>query len=394
MQLLEGGADAIADFLDFLPLFVETTDTIRARIDADVNAGVDPIDPAFVDTTEGGIYFDLTQPILLEIERLWDALSAEVPAVMFPAFAWGDYLDEWGVTTNVPRKAAVAATGTVTFTGTVGGLIGTGTVVSPLQTDPDAAPPQFATTASAVIGGGGTVDVPVVATAAGSKGNVAAGTITQLLSPNGNIAAVTNVTATSGGQEVETDDAYRERILLEFSQAQGAGNQADYLRWALAYPGVGHATVQPIWSGAGTVRVIVTDASNNPVAGGVVAGLQAELDPTPGAGAGLAPIGAIVTVATPTLVAINTSATVTFDAGYSLDGAAGTVATRAAITAAIADYINSLNPGQTVYLRHVEARFFAVKGVLDVSSLLLNGAASNVTIGGLQVADMGTVALV
>lgn len=373
---------------------METTDTIRARIDADVNAGVDPIDPAFVDTTEGGLYFDLTQPIVLEIERLWDALSAEVPAVMFPAFAWGDYLDEWGVTTNVPRKAAVAAAGTVTFTGAIGTLIGTGTVVSPLQTDPDAAPPNFATTTSAVIGGGGTVDVPIAATTPGSKGNVAAGTITLLLSPNGGIAAVTNATATSGGQEVETDDSYRERILLEFSQAQGAGNQADYLRWALAYPGVGHATVQPIWSGAGTVRVIVTDVDNNPTAGAVVTGLQAQLDPTPGAGAGLAPIGAIVTVATPTLVAVNTSATVTFDAGYSLDGTAGTVATRTAITAAIADYVNSLNPGQTVYLRHVESRFFAVKGVLDVSSLLLNGAASNVTIGGLQVADMGTVTLV
>jgi uncharacterized phage protein gp47/JayE len=79
--------------------------------------------------------------------------------------------------------------------------------------------------------------------------------------------------------------------------------------------------------------------------------------------------------------------------GYSLDGTAGTVATRAAITQAIADYVGSLAPGDTVYLRHVEARFFAVQGVLDVTSLLLNGAASNVTIGGLQVADLGTVTL-
>jgi uncharacterized phage protein gp47/JayE len=383
----------LADFLDFLPLFTETTDTIRARIDADMNAGVDPSDPNFADTTEGGIYFDITQTIILEIERIWDALAAEVPAVMFPAYTWGDYLDEWGITVNVPRKAAVAATGTVTFTGTAGTLIATGTTVSPLQTDPDVAPPSFVTASSAVIGVGGTVDVPIVAATPGVIGNVAAGTITLLLSPNAGLTALTNAAAMSGGEEVETDDAYRERILLEFSQSPGAGNQADYLRWALAYPGVGNATVQPVWAGAGTVRVIVTDADNNPVSGAVVSGLQALLDPTPGQGAGLAPIGAIVTVATPTPVTINISATVVHASGYSLDGTAGTVATRAAITQAIADYVGSLAPGDTVYLRHVEARFFAVQGVLDVTSLLLNGAASNVTIGGLQVADLGTVTL-
>jgi uncharacterized phage protein gp47/JayE len=383
----------MAEFLEFLPLFAESTDSIRARIDADVNAGVAPTDPDFIDTTEGGIYFDLTQPVILEIERLWDALAAEVPAVMFPAFAFGDYLDEWGVTVNLARKDAVAATGTVTFTGTPGTLIATGTTVSPLQTDPDVDPPTFATTQSATIGGGGTVDVPIQAVETGVAGNVAAGTITQLLSANAGIAAVTNASATSGGAEVESDDDYRERILLEFSQAPGAGNASDYERWALAYPGVGHATVQPVWNGPGTVRVIVTDENNNPVSTTVVSGLQALLDPVAGQGAGLAPIGAVVTVATPTTVTVNVSATVTHASGYSLDGTAGTIATRAAITAAISEYIDNLNPDDDVYLRHVEARFFAVTGVLDVSSLLLNGAASNVVISGLQVAQLGTVTL-
>jgi hypothetical protein len=79
----------VPEFIDFLPLYVETTDTIRARIDADVNAGVDPSDPAFVDTTEGGMFYDASQPIILEIERLWDALSAEVPARRpLPRRAW------------------------------------------------------------------------------------------------------------------------------------------------------------------------------------------------------------------------------------------------------------------------------------------------------------------
>lgn len=312
---------------------------------------------------------------------------------MFPAFAWGVYLDEWGVTVAVERKEAVQATGEVTFTGLNGTLIATGTQVSPPQTDPDVAPPIFETTGSGSIGVGGTIILPIRAVEPGSGANVASGTITLLVSPVAGVTALTNVAATSGGAEVETDEAYRERILLEIAQPAGAGNQADYQRWALAYPGVGHATVQALWNGAGTVRVIVTDPDNNPVSPTVVAGLQADLDPVAQQGAGRAPIGALVTVAAPTSLTVNISATVTFKTGYSLDGTAGTVPTRSVIVTAIKQYIDNLGPDDDVIFNHVEARFFAVEGVFDVSSLLLNGVATNVGVASLQVAETGTVTL-
>lgn len=379
--------------LDFVPLFVEDVDSIRARIDADANAGLDPTDPAFIDTTEGGMYFDTTAPIVLELDRLWDAVGTEYPAAAFVGWAFGPYLDYHGATVSTPRKDAVAATGTVTFTGTVGALIATNTEVSTLQTDPDAPPPVFVTVADATIPGGGAVNVAVAAAAPGAAGNVAAGTVVQLVSPNAGISAVTNAAAITGGLEVETDAAYRTRILLKWAAPQGGGNVKNYESWALDEPGVGYVTVQPNWAGAGTVRVIVADPSNNPTPGAVVTSLQARLDPVAGQGAGQAPIGAVVTVATITNVTVAVSAVVTFASGYSLDGAGGTVATRAAIVASIRDYIDSLNPGTTVYIRHVEARFFSVPGVLDVTSLLLNGAGTNIVLTGLQSAELGTVTL-
>jgi uncharacterized phage protein gp47/JayE len=386
--------------LDFLPLFRETVDTVRARVDADMNAGVDPTDPAFIDTTEGGIAYDLTQPVVIEIVRLYDALATEYPAAATPLFAFGTYLDYWGDVVDVPRKDATFATGVVRFTGTIGRLVATGTQVSTLQTDPNVDPPEFAVTGpGGVIPAGGFIDLPVQAVRSGTEGNVAAGTVVVLETPNADIAAVTNLAAITAGTEVETDDSYSDRILLEFSQPPGAGNQADYIRWALAYPGIGHATVQPLWNGAGTVRVIVTDDDNNPVSGVIVSGLQALLDPVPQQGAGQAPIGALVTVATPTPVTINVSATVTFEGGYSLDGTGGTVAVRQAIVDAITDYVNGLGPGQEVVFRHLEARFFQVQGVHDVSNLLINGVGQagagggNQPITGLQVADIGTVTL-
>lgn len=383
----------MAELLDFLPLFTEDAVSIRARLDADVNAGIDPDNPSFVDTTEGGMYYDTTQPVVLEMERLWDLLATVYPASAFIAFAWGQYLDYHGQTLNVDRHAAVAATGTVTFTGTVGALIATNTQLSTLQTDADTAPPVFETTADATIPGGGTVDAPVVAAIAGSAGNVPPGTVVVLSSPNPGVTALTNAASISGGDEVETDDAYRVRLLLAWASPKGGGNQADYQRWGLDEPGVGHVTVQPNWDGAGTVRLVITDKENNPSSGTVVDSLQARLDPDPGEGLGQAPVGAVVTVATPTQVPVDVSATVTFSSGFNLDGSGGAIASEDALDEALAAYINTLDPGATVYYKHVQARFFSVPGVLDVSSLLLNGGSSNVSISGLEVAQMGSVAL-
>lgn len=382
----------MADFADFLPIFQETIASIRARLDADVNAGLDPNDPAFLDTTEGGIYHDLSQTLALEIERQWDALSTEVPAAMFPAYAWGPYLDEHGVTINLPRKDQVKATGEVTFTGTNGTLIATGTQVATVQTDPDADPVVFATTESATIAGG-TAVLAVEALVAGSAGNVGAGTVTTLASPLDGIASLTNASAMSGGADVESDDLYRERILLEYVAARGAGTQADYVRWALSYPPIGRVVVEAIWAGAGTVRVIVTDQAGAPVSGTVVTGLQNLLDPVAGQGLGLAPIGATVTVATVTAVTVDVDAIVSLKTGYSFDGAGGTIAVRTSIEQAIEDYIDKLNPGDDVILEHVSAQFFTVEGVYDVSGVELNGVATNVTITALQVARTDVVTL-
>lgn len=449
----------MASILDLLPVRSENVRTIRARIDADANAGLDPTDARWIDTAEGGFYWDLTQPFVLEASRLWDMLSIEVVAAMFPVFAWGEYLDDHGETIDLPRKDETFASGVVTFTGTVGTQIPTGTEVSTTSPDPDSDPVVFSTTGPATIPGGGSVDVAVQAEEAGVLGNVSSGQISILQSPVPGVSAVANAAATGGGADVETDDDYRIRILKKLSEAQGAGNAADYVRWALDYPGVGHATAEAVWDGPGTVRVIVTDEDNQPVGSPVVDGLQAELDPpitftsvgaqtlptstfnvvtTSGAaspsgsfvvngqrvdytgltgtsftgctggtgsvsngstlkqygkGAGKAPVGAWVTVATSTGTTVNVAATISYETGFSATGAGGTIAIGPAIEAAIASYIDNLAPGEDVVLNHVIARCFAVDGVFDVSGVTLNTVAANVSIAADHIATLGTITL-
>ena len=381
------------DPVEFVPIFNETADGIRARMFADMNAGLQPDDPAFLDTTPGGFAWDLTGASVLEIERLYDAVGAEMISACLPTYAWGTYLDEHALTIGLVRKDAVKSTGEVTFTGTSGTLIAVGTEVSTLQTTPEGEPISFETTEPGTIPVGGAITLDIAAAEPGTESNVAAGTVTVLQSPLSGIASVTNAQPTLGGADVESDERLRERILLAYSGSQGSGTITDYKAWSLSYPGVGFVTVIPQATGAGTVGVVITDATNRPVSAAVVNGLQAQLDPVAGQGRGQAPIGASVTVSTPTLLTVNVLADITLDSGYSLDGAGGTINVTADVTSALKAYIDRLAPGDDVIRYHAMSQVFDVPGVADIVTFTLNGAASNTVVSASQVAVTGTVGL-
>src|SRR4051794_18450053 len=286
---------------DFVPIRRETLATIRPRVDADANPGLVPADVNFIDTTPGGFYWDLTQAILLEVERLWDYASVEVPAVMFLTYAWGEFLDEHGENLGLPRKDEARATGTVTFTGTAGTVIAIGFEVATEQVDPEQDPVAVVTTASGTIPAGGSIDLAVQAVEASAAGNVAMATLTVPQTPLDGLASTSNPDALSGGADVEHDEAYRVRLMLEFAAIQGAGTIADYTRWLLARPGVGFVTVEPIWAGPGTARCIIMDTANNPLSAAAVWDAQVDIDP-PGAQTTLSGSGAVsVTTATITV---------------------------------------------------------------------------------------------
>lgn len=289
--------------IDFLPLRHETVDTVRARIDSDANAGVDPTSADFLDLTPGGFFYDMTQAMILEIVRLWGIATTEAPAAAFPGFAWGDYLDDHAEALGLTRKAATKASGTVRFTGSAGTVIAANTEVSTVAASADSDPVSFVTTESGTISAT-TVDLNVEATVAGAEGNVGANTITNLVSPNAGVSAVANPSALTGGSDVETDEDLSYRVLLKLRGGQGAGTISDYEQWALAYPGIDSCVVTPVWNGAGTVHVVVTAAGQGAVSLATKYGLQDQLDPpgylsaTGGSGGTLNQVGSTVDVVT------------------------------------------------------------------------------------------------
>jgi uncharacterized phage protein gp47/JayE len=485
----------MADILDFQSPYDEDVNSIRARVEA----AADPD----IDKRPGEIFYDITTPIIFEIQRLWDSVNY-YSSISFLPWSFGTYLDYKGAyEIGVNRQAAQQATGEVTFIGERDTVIPAGTVTSTsprVVTDPVylfettdddqigmlapiAAPTAVAGLAGAIsatvsyrvtfVGRGGetdpspaTTDITVsskkvelsdlpigpygttarkiyrrdtasgdyrllatltnntvtvysdnegstLATAvaptdnstdrvsistrsqeSGEDYNVGIYAIDQLVDAIPGVESVTNESAFTDGADRESDDDYRIRLVNTVLSPAGQGNKADYIRWATEFDGVADAIVLSQWNGANTVKVVLVGVDNSPVSAGIVAEVQAALDPDiDGAGGALAPIGAVVTVQSVAQVNVALSATITHETGYTLDGTDGTAATRAAIIAAVTTYLRTLKPGSSVVWAEVLASIVTVVGVADVSSLTLNGSAVNVTTTSTQIAALGSVTL-
>ena len=305
-----------------------------------------------------------------------------------------------GVTTGTTGKNTIAwsaAPGATAYrvyvtqvAGTLGQLVNTVAGALSYVDDGTIAPGQAEPTTNTTSG----ITLNAQALVAGSAGNVAAGAITSLNTVLADVLAVTNPAPMQGGQEEESDADFQDRIVGEYTGTSGGGNVTDYKRWS-ASQGIARTTVVPVWYGPGTVLVIAMNPDGTPVANTVVTSLQQYLDPVAGQGAGQAPIGATVTVVTSSLLTINIVAGVNPKPGYTLDGTGSTIATRSAILASLTNYLQGLQPGQTLVYQHLQAAFF-VTGVHRVIGLAVNGGTADIVLGGgttPQVASLGSVTL-
>lgn len=136
---------------------------------------------------------------------------------------------------GITREPARYATGAVTITGAEGTTIPLFFIVSSGDC-------QFWTQVEKTIPASGSVDVPIRALELGNNSNVLPGTITTIVNPKAGISSVTNATATTGGAEIETDEALRARYDLSISTG-GASTVSAIRAELLAVANVIDATV-------------------------------------------------------------------------------------------------------------------------------------------------------
>lgn len=243
------------------------------------------------------------------------------------------------------RKAATVASGTITFSGTVGSNVPVGTEVK------TAGGIAFVTTVSGDVGGGGAVTLAAQAGAAGSAGNQAAATALTLTAAPPGILSTASIASMTAGTDRETIASLLSRLLFVLRNPPCGGALHDYYTWAMNVPGVTAAYPYGNRRRNGTVDVAILTEGGMPGAP-LIAEVQEYIDTQ-------RPATAEILVLAPTGVAVNFSADLVLDAGYTLGD------TGAVIDPKLAAYFATFKPGDTFFLKRASGIISDTAGVID-----------------------------
>ncbi|MGG1555008.1 baseplate J/gp47 family protein [Paenibacillus ferrarius] len=333
--------------------------------------------PDDIDKRVGSIIYDALAPAALELAQLYAELDTSLNAV-FPQTATDDNLDDltepFGLTRNQAtyaiRKGLFAGASSTPLDVPIGSRFSISGVTYSVILKIATGQFELRCETLGVIGNqyyGPMLPIDYIA-------GLVSATLSDVLIP---------------GAERESDTSYRARFFSEVREPTTSGNKADYKKWALEVDGVGGAQVIPLWDGPGTVKVIIMDTNKQPASPALVSNVQAYIDPGAGTGDGQAPIGASVTVVAATSVEINITGTISLDGSRTLSQVQ--IDFESALTEYLADIAFSSDP--SVKYARVGAMLLNVAGVVDYSSLLLNGASGNASIDAEALGVLGTVTL-
>lgn len=253
---------------------------------------------------------------------------------------------------DLTRIEASGARGTLTF----GRGTNTGSILVPALTTAtgagaDGVTYTFETTEDGTIQStDATADIPARCTTTGAVGRVAAGAIDTITTPitddlTGDMT-VTNADRFVGGNDTESDDAYRARA-QQYPASLSLGTVAAVELAALGTPGVAYATVDETdLEASGWVYVYIADEDGR-ANDALAADAQANVDIVRAA-------GAMIEVLPTTRELVDMSLTV-----YVARGKA-TATLQAAISAAVLAFSNSLAPSASMYLSAAAAAAIAV----------------------------------
>lgn len=221
--------------------------------------------PDGIDDMPGGFPYDFTMPTAIEKSELIQFHLVRTLMLMFPQYAWGDWLDLHAAAAGIERRPAGYASGSVTVTGDPGTFIPDGAIFCTEATDSTPAL-EYAADSMAIIPESGSVTVEVTAVEAGRESNTKKNTVVFALTSIKGLSTVNNPDDITGGTDVESDEDLLERIEEENFRdgATFIGNDSDYIRWAKEVVGVGDCIVVPTWNGPGTVKLIIVDSNGEP----------------------------------------------------------------------------------------------------------------------------------
>ena len=347
-----------------MPITRPSLSTLISRIQGDIQGGIASTAPLLPNS----ILNVLARVFAGSSHLLWGYLTWISEQVM-PDTADADYLERWAAVYGVYRIPASYAAGEVLVSGSNGITIPAGTVLVA------SGGTQYASAADQTTAGG-VATLTVTALTPGSIGTVANGQVLTLLQPIAGIVSqgIVQVAGLLAGNDAETDDALRTRLLARIQNPPQGGSKADYIEWMFACPTVSplNAWCYPSYAGPGTVGITFSVAGGPVPSGGEVTAMQTYID-------GLAPVTADVICFAPTLVSVDCT----------IHLVPNTTALQNAVEASLSDYFaNNGAPGATLYLSQINEAIASVPGVVDHTMTV---PAANVVLTTSEIAALGTI---
>ena len=325
--------------------------------------------PSTLDKRQGSVIYNALAPCCAELEQLWIKLASTYELV-FVDTAIGEALDALVKQNGMTRKEATYALrkGEFNMVVPVGSRFSDGTL-SYIVTENIA----------------GTNNSRLECETAGSVGNTYYGSLIPISYVDGLTSAeLTDII--DSGEDIETDDALRERYLEWVTAPEFGGNISDYQVKVKALTGVGGCKVIPVWDGGGTVKLIITNSTYGVPSQSLIDYVQQEVDPTGDqTGLGIAPIGHVVTVVGAEQASLSVACTLVLETGKTISDVQN------AIDEVVNNYFNYLastwdsNDNLIIRISQIETRILGVSGVLDINSLTVNNTSNNIQLASTEI---------
>ncbi|MCB8816139.1 baseplate J/gp47 family protein [Desulfosporosinus shakirovi] len=324
---------------------------------------------ADLDKREGSIIYDALSPAAAELAQAY--VELEINLKLFSAqTSSGDYLESRTADYGVTRKAATKVQRKALFFGKddlpLEVAVGSRFSIEQLN---------YRTIEKISIG-----QYILECEVAGSIGNQNFGALLPIDYISGLVRAELSDILVPGA-DTETDYDLRQRYLQRVRQPATSGNTAQYRQWATEVPGVGDAKVFPLWAGPGTVKLAIVDTEKQPASSILVNEVADYLET-------VRPIGAAVTVVSAAAKGINVSAAVILASGYVIQ------AVTDAFSTALEVHLQEMAfTGAYVSYAKVGTLLLSTPGVIDYTSLTVNGSGANVALADEEIPVLGTVGL-
>lgn len=308
-----------------------------------------------IDKREGSFVSNMVSPVGAEFAKYYMELD-NILSIMFLEDATNEFLDKKVYDFGIERKQGTFAKGYIKITGENGTFI-------PQYSEVLSQSGLVFFTVEDVWINEGVANVEVEASNVGIEYNLIPDSIDKLSVEINGVTSVTNEEEFKEGTNIETDEELRERFFEVIRRPATSGNIYHYEQWAKEIDGINQARVKPLWNGNGTVKVIVSN-DNSIVSEEIVAKCQEYINT-------VKPIGADVTIITPSALDINITANIYIENGYD------TVRAKLDFEQNLEKYLS--NCADTVVYTRVASCLGSVEGIKDYSDLKLNGGISNIS---------------